>query len=58
LLKNFQATHRSIIRSSKTVTAASFQLPATTNVCKTRGCNYNFWAPDNERCVARKFLSN
>jgi hypothetical protein len=23
------------------------QLPATTNVCKTRGCNYGFWAPDD-----------
>ena len=33
------------------------QLPATTNVCKTRGCNYSFWAPDDERCVARNMLS-
>jgi len=40
-----------IIRSSKTVIAASgrnwvptqpWHLPATTNVCKTRGCNYRF----------------
>ena len=39
-----------IIRSSKTVIAASGltyvcgcrQLPATTNVCQTRGCNYSF----------------
>jgi len=40
-----------IIRSSRTVIAASGftyicgcrQLPATTDVCKTRGCNYSFW---------------
>jgi hypothetical protein len=30
------------------------QQPATKNVCKTRGCNYSFWAPDDGRCVARK----
>jgi len=30
----------------------------TTNVCKTGGCNYSFWAPDDERCVARNILSN
>ena len=29
------------------------QRPATKNVCKTRGCNYSFWAPDDEWCVAR-----
>jgi len=23
--------------------------PATKNVCKTRGCNYSFWAPDDGR---------
>ena len=34
------------------------QLLATTNVCKTRGCNYSFWAPDDERCVARNMLNN
>ena len=34
------------------------QLPATTNVCKTRGCNYSYWAPDDERCVTRNTLSN
>ena len=34
------------------------RLPATTNVCKTRGCNYSFCAPDDERCVARNMLSN
>jgi len=34
------------------------QLPATTNVCKTRGWNYSFWAPDDERCVARNMLCN
>jgi len=32
--------------------------PATKNVCKTRGCNYSFWAPDHGRCVARNLLSN
>jgi len=54
-----------IIRSSTTVIAASgwvptqpWQLPATTNVCKTRGCNYSFWAPDDERRVARNMSSN
>jgi len=25
----------------------------TTNVRKTRGCSYSFWAPDNEWCVSR-----
>ena len=34
------------------------QRPATTGVCKTRGCNYNFWAPDDERCVARNMLEH
>jgi hypothetical protein len=34
------------------------QLPATTNVCKARGCSYTFWAPDDERCVTRNMLSN
>jgi len=34
------------------------QPPATKNVCKTRGCNYSFWAPDDERCVARNVSSN
>jgi len=34
------------------------QRPATINVCKTRGCNYSFWAPDDGRCVARNMLSN
>ena len=34
------------------------QLPATTNVCKTRGCNYSFCAPDDKRCVARNMLSH
>jgi len=24
--------------------------PATTDVCKTRSCNYSFWAPDDEMC--------
>jgi len=38
-----------IIRRSKTVFAA---------VCKTRGCKYSFWAPDDEWCVARNMLSN
>jgi len=27
-------------------------------VCKTRGFNYSFWAPDDGRCVARNMLSN
>jgi len=40
------------------VVAGSCQLPATTNVCKNRGCNYSFWAPDDERCVAWNVLSN
>ena len=34
------------------------QRPATKNVCKTRGCNYSFWAPDDgvspETCWAIK----
>jgi len=34
------------------------QRPATKNLCKTRGCNYSFWAPDDGRCVARNMLSN
>jgi len=34
------------------------QQPATINVCKTRGCNYSFWAPDDGRSVARNTLSN
>jgi hypothetical protein len=40
------------------VMAEPWQLSATTNVCKTRGCNYSFWAPDDERCVARNMLGN
>ena len=28
---------------------ARLSLPATTNVCKTRNCNYTLEAPDNER---------
>jgi len=32
--------------------------PATIDVCKTRGCKYSFWAPDDDRCVARNTLSN
>jgi len=32
------------------------QRPATKNLCKTRGCNYSFWAPDDGRCVARNML--
>jgi hypothetical protein len=32
--------------------------PATKSVCKTRGCNYSFWAPDDGRCVALNMLSN
>jgi len=34
------------------------QRPATKNVCKTRSCNYSFWAPDVGRCVARNMSSN
>jgi len=34
------------------------QRPTTKNVCKTRGWNYSFWAPDDGRCVARNMLSN
>jgi len=26
---------------------------APTDVCKTRGCNYSFWAPDDERCHSK-----
>jgi hypothetical protein len=33
------------------------QRPATKNVCKTRGCNYSFWAPDDGRFV-RNTMSN
>ena len=40
------------------VKAQLWQQPATTDVCKTRGCKYNFWAPDDERCVAWNMLSN
>ena len=32
------------------------QRPATNNVCKTRGCNYSFWAPDDGRCVTPKHV--
>jgi len=35
---------------------AAVKQPSTTDVCKTRGCNYSFWAPDDERCVARNML--
>jgi len=28
----------------------------TTNLCKTRGCNYSLWDPDDEWCVARNML--
>jgi hypothetical protein len=38
-----------ITRSSKTVSVWRMQ---------TRGCRYSFWAPDDERCVARNMLSN
>ena len=34
------------------------QRSASKNVCKTRGCNYSFWAPDDGRCVAPNMLSN
>ena len=34
------------------------QRPGNQKVCKTAGCNYSFWAPDYERCVARNMLSN
>jgi hypothetical protein len=30
----------------------SIHWQATTDVRKTRGCNYSFWAPDDKRCVA------
>jgi len=32
--------------------------PASKNICKTRGFNYSFWAPDDGWCVARNMLSN
>jgi len=38
-----------IVGSSKTVNA-------TTNVGKTRGCNYSFWVPDVELCAAGNML--
>jgi len=38
------------------VIAGRWQLPATTHVCKARGCNYSFGAPDDERCGARNML--
>jgi len=38
--------------------AEPLQRPETKNVCKTRGCNYSFWAPDDGRVVARNMLSN
>jgi len=38
--------------------AAPSQRPTTINVCKTWGCNYSFWAPDDGRRVARNMLSN
>jgi len=34
------------------------QRPETKSVCKTRSCNYSFWAPDDGRCGARNMLSN
>jgi hypothetical protein len=39
-------------------TTQPWQLPATTDVCKTRSYNYSFWAPDYERCVAQSTLNN
>jgi len=36
---------RYIIAVSTAVPTQPWQLPATTNVRKTRGCNYSFWAP-------------
>jgi len=36
--------------------AAVVAQPATTNICKTRGCDYSFWAPDDEQCVAQNML--
>ena len=40
------------------VVADPSQRPATKNVCKTRSCNYSFWAPNDGRCVTRDMLSN
>jgi hypothetical protein len=39
-------------------TAELSQRPASINVCKTRSCNYSFWASDDGLCVARNMLSN
>jgi len=33
-----------------------WQRRETTDVCKTGGCKYSFWAPDDEQCVAWKML--
>jgi len=41
-----------IATSGFTYVCGCWPQPATTDVCKTRGCNYSFWAPDDERCVA------
>jgi hypothetical protein len=32
------------------------QRPATINVCKTRSCNYSFWAPDDGRLFRPKHV--
>jgi len=48
-----------IIRSSNCNCSLWFYirlwLPAAI-VCKIRGWNYNFWAPDGDLCVARNML--
>jgi hypothetical protein len=52
-LKNCNCSFWFYIRFWLPVAAAMAQpsqWPATKNVCKTRGCNYSFWAPDDGRC--------
>ena len=46
------------LRLLAAVMAQPWQLSAATGVWGTRGCSYSFWAPDDERCVARNVLSN
>jgi hypothetical protein len=46
------------IRLSLLAAVERWQQPATTDVCKTRGCKFSFRAPDDEQCVTGKMLSN
>ena len=49
-LKNCNCSLWFYIRLWLLVAAMPSQRPATINVCKTRGCNYSFWAPDDGQC--------